>query len=521
MQFTQGLHRAAQQRPTAVSTTCNGRMRTFFETRDRVARLAAGLVGIGMTRASRICILSLNSDRYLEAYLGIAWMGAISVPANYRWSNPELIYSINDADCVTLIVDDQFVPAIDALRQGCPGLRHVIFAGDGPCPEGAISYEQLVGSNEPIDDVGAHGDDLLGIFYTGGTTGAPKGVMLSHMNVCSSSLSMLAEGVFEDGARGLHVAPMFHLADMLMIGCLLLRGCEHVMLPHFRPDTVFDVIEQRGITDTLIVPAMLQALVDHPDLSKRDLSSLRNVLYGASPASEALIERATSALPDVGLLQGYGMTEVAAFLSALPREMHTAEGRKKKKLRSAGRASYHVQLRVVDEEDQEVPRGTIGEIIARGPNIMQGYLNKPEATKEALRNGWMHTGDLAYMDYDGYVFIVDRLKDMIISGGENIYSTEVENAIARHPAIAACAVVGLPCAEMGERVHAAIVLKAGAALTLDELRDHCRSLIAGYKCPKSLAILDVLPLSGAGKVLKTELRSAYLGRQNDAIDDNA
>ncbi|MDR2857685.1 MAG: long-chain-fatty-acid--CoA ligase [Novosphingobium sp.] len=509
MQFTQGLHRAVQQKPDAVATSCNDRVRTFAETGDRVARLAAGFVGLGLTRESRICILALNSDRYLEAYLAIAWMGAISVPANCRWSNAELIYSINDADCTALIVDDQFSTAVPALREGCPGLREVIFAGDGPCPEGAIPCEALIGNSPGIDDVGAHGNDLLGIFYTGGTTGAPKGVMLSHSNICSSSLAMLAEGLFAEGARGLHIAPMFHLADMLMIGCLLLRGCEHVMLPHFKPDAVFSAIEERRVTDTLVVPAMLQALVDHPDIAKRDLGSLRNVLYGASPASEALIERATDALPGVGLMQGYGMTEVAAFLTALPREMHTPEGRKRNKLRSAGRAGYHVQLRVVDAEDREVPRGTIGEIIARGPNIMQGYLNKPEATGEALRNGWMHTGDLAYMDDDGYVFIVDRLKDMIISGGENVYSTEVENAIARHPAVASCAVVGIPCDEMGEKVHAAIVLKSGMSLTLDELREHCRTLIAGYKCPRSLVIVDALPLSGAGKILKTALRAPY------------
>jgi long-chain acyl-CoA synthetase len=214
-------------------------------------------------------------------------------------------------------------------------------------------------------------------------------------------------------------------------------------------------------------------------------------------------------------MQVYGMTETSAVMTVLPWSMHTPEGRKQNKLRSGGRSSLHVQVRIVDDQDRERPRGEVGEIIARGPNVMQGYLNKPEATQAALRGGWMHTGDMGYMDDDGYVFIVDRLKDMIISGGENVYSAEVENAIARHPAVAACAVIGIPCKEMGEKVHAAVVLKSGQSLTSEDLYAHCKTLIAGYKCPRSIEVRESLPVSGAGKVLKTELRKPYwegLGR---------
>ena len=518
MQFTQGLHRAVQQRPDAVATVCNGRLRSFRELRDRVARLAGGLRSLGVARGERVCILALNSDRFLETYLGLAWLGAVVNPANFRWSAAEIVYSLKDSGCSVLIVDDQFAPMIGAIREGHPSLRCVIHAGDGATPSGAESFEALIERSAAVPDVEAGGDELFGIFYTGGTTGAPKGVMLSHANVCSSALALLAEGALPETTAVLHAAPMFHLADMMLTTCTLLRGGEHVMLPVFKPDAALDLIESRRLTDLLLVPAMMQMLIDSPAMKGRDTSSVRRIMYGASPASEALLDRAMTTIPTAGLMQVYGMTETSAVMTVLPWSMHTPEGRKQQKLRSGGRASLHVQVRIVDEQDRERPRGEVGEIIARGPNVMQGYLNKPEATEAALKGGWMHTGDMGYMDDDGYVFIVDRLKDMIISGGENVYSAEVENAIARHPAVAACAVIGIPCQEMGEKVHAAVVLKPGQELSSEALYAHCKSLIAGYKCPRSLEVRESLPVSGAGKVLKTELRKRYWEGRERAVN---
>lgn len=517
MQFTQGLHRAVQQQPDAIATVCKDRRRTFRELHDRVAKLAGAMQGLGIGRGTRVCILALNSDRYLESYLAIAWLGAVVNPANFRWSAPEVIYSLNDSDSVALIVDDQFAPMCEAIKAGTPGLRHVIFAGDGALPAGTLSYETLLADAPPIADAGVGGDALFGVFYTGGTTGKPKGVMLSHLNVCSSGLSLLGEGALPEGAVGLHAAPMFHLADMMLSTCLLLRGGRHVMLPVFKPDAVLDLIEAEKLTDLLLVPAMLQAFVDFPATRTRDLSTVRQIMYGASPASEALLDRTLAAMPNVNLMQVYGMTEMSAVMTLLPPRDHAPATRTGNRLRSGGRASYHVQVRIVDEQDVELPRGQVGEIIARGPNVMIGYLNKPEASAEALKNGWMHTGDMGYMDDDGYVFIVDRLKDMIISGGENIYSVEVENAVAKHPAVAAVAVIGVPDAAMGEKVHAAVVLKAGAELTQDALYAHCKELIAGYKCPRSLEIREALPVSGAGKVLKTELRKPFWEGRDRAV----
>ena len=255
---------------------------------------------------------------------------------------------------------------------------------------------------------------------------------------------------------------------------------------------------------------MIQMIVDHPAMQKpRNLSALQTIVYGASPISEAVLERAMAALPGVGFVQAYGMTELSPVATVNPAWAHTLEGRTRGKLRAAGRASFITQVKVVDAQGNEVPRGTVGEVVVRGPNVMQGYWNKPEMTAQAVRDGWMHTGDGAYMDEEGFIFIADRLKDMIISGGENIYSAEVENAIAQHPAVAACAVVGIPSTEWGELVHAVVVLKPGQEASPETLVAHCKSLIAGYKCPRSVAFTEALPLSGAGKVLKTKLREPF------------
>ncbi len=519
MYLTQGLHRALQKHPDRIAAICDDRETSFRSLADRVSRLAAGLSFLthGCERC-RVGILSFNSDHYLEAYLAIAWMGGVAVPVNYRWSAAEIAFALNDAKVDLLLVGPEFIDLATGLRADCPALRELVFLGRASPPEGLVSADALITEHAPMPDTRTGEDNLLGIFYTGGTTGRAKGVMLTHRNILSSGLAALGAGPFGEGAVSLHVAPMFHLADMLLLTATLLRGGTHVIQPAFDPAKMLEIIETRKVTDTLVVPAMLAAAVNHPQICVRDLSSLRYLLYGASPAPETLLVQTLEKLPHVNLVQGYGMTESAALICFLLPDAHrdTANGQR---LRSAGQAALDVEVKIVDAADNEVPAGEIGEIACRGPNVMQGYWGMEEATRETIRNGWLHTGDVGKMDDAGFVYIVDRAKDMIISGGENVYSSEVENVIAAHPAVAAVAVIGIPDAAMGERVHAAVVLRAGVSeLRLEDLQAGCRSRLAGYKLPRSMEVLEALPMSGAGKVLKTEIRKPHWAGRDRGVN---
>lgn len=517
MHLTQGLERAVQQHPDRIATICGSRLQTFAELKDRVARIAAALRTQGVARGDRVAILALNSDHFLEAYLAVAWAGAVVVPVNFRWTAAEIAFSLNDSECGAILVDQAHLEVAEDLKSLSPGLGTFLLMGVEMAVEGFTCLETLIPAVQPLQEPSYTGSELLGIFYTGGTTGRSKGVMLTHANLCSSGLSMLSEGVFEEGCIALHVAPMFHLADMLMTACVIIRGGAHVFLPAFSPDAVLRLVAEHKVTDTLVVPAMLQALVDCPTRPEHETASLSNILYGASPAPESLMRRAMEAFPNARLTQGYGMTESAALICVLPWRQHAGSPGQPSRLRAAGRSTYDVLVRIVDADGHEAPRGEVGEIVAKGPNVMQGYLNLPDETAKALNGGWLHTGDMAWMDDEGYVFIVDRAKDMIISGGENIYSSEVENAIASHPVVAANAIIGIPQAQMGESVHAVVVLRPGCDLTLDDLQAHCRKLIAGYKLPRSLELRDSLPISGAGKVLKTELRRPYWSGRDRSV----
>jgi acyl-CoA synthetase (AMP-forming)/AMP-acid ligase II len=330
--------------------------------------------------------------------------------------------------------------------------------------------------------------------------------MLSHTNLLTSALGMAATGEFMgQGGRLLHAAPMFHLADGAAWAAQTALGGTHVMIPQFSPVAVAAAIEAHRVTDVLLVPTMIQMLVDSPDTADADLSSLARLYYGASPISEAVLDRAAKRLPTTAFTQAYGMTELAPGATLLTTADHATERLR----RSAGRALPHAEVRIVDAEDNEVPTGVPGEVVCRGANVMLGYWNRPEETAQALRGGWMHTGDGGFLDERGYLFIVDRVKDMIVSGGENVYSVEVENALASHPAVATCAVIGVPDDQWGERVHAVVVTVPGATPTERELYEHVRALIAAYKAPRSVEFVTALPMSGAGKVLKRELRAPY------------
>jgi long-chain acyl-CoA synthetase len=508
-QLTQALHRTMRHRPAEIAYADGGGRRSYAALGARAARLAAALAALGAAKGARIGILAHNSGRYLETMLGAWWLGAAINPVNIRWSAAEIAYSLDDCDTGILVIDQAFAPMAGELRARSKALTTLIYSGPGPAPEGMLSYETLIAETPPMADSETGGDSLAGVFYTGGTTGHPKGVMLTHNGLLSNTIGALLEVPFAEDEAVLIAAPLFHLAGTCILLRALLRGCRIVLLPGFNAPAAMRAIETERVSFTLLVPTMIQMLVDHPELPAHDLSSLRRIMYGASPIGEGLLVRAMARLPAASFIQAYGLTETSGPFTILPAIYHTPEGRAPDRLRSAGRPFWGMEMRIVDADGQFAPSGQVGEIAVRGLGVMAGYWQKPEQTAAALRDGLLHSGDAGYMDDEGFLFIVDRVKDMIVSGGENVYSTEVESAISKHPDVAACAVFGIPSERWGEAVHAVVVLKDGAETSGEQIRAHCKTLIAGYKCPGSVEFRDSLPVSGAGKTLKHVLREPF------------
>lgn len=516
MYLTQPLHKALRECPGREALVFADRRSTYRDLVRQVATLASVLKGLGLKEGERAGILALNSDRYVTFVFGVLWAGGVFNTVNIRWSPVEIAYSLDDCDTRVLFVDDEFVPLIEEVRAQSKSLETVVYIGEKACPEGMLNLAELMAGAEPVDDAGRSGDQLACILYTGGTTGAPKGVMLSHANLYTCSIGAVMPACRGDGVVGLHSAPFFHVAGVGLILQLTLRLGTHVIVPRFEEVAVMSAIQRERVVETFLVPTMMRAVLAHPRFPEFDLSSLRCMMYGASPIDSTLLKKAMTAWPEASFLQLYGMTELSPVVCILPDYCHS-DAAYADKLMAAGLPAHMAEVRVVDSEDNEVPRGQVGEIVARGPMVMRGYWNKPEQTEEALRRGWMHTGDAGYMDDAGYVFLVDRIKDMVVTGGENVYSVEVEDALLRMPAIAQCAVIGVPDEKWGERVHAVIVLAAGAEAAEADIVAHCKTLIANYKCPRSFEFVDEMPLSGAGKILKYKLKEAHWSGQGRRI----
>jgi long-chain acyl-CoA synthetase len=486
------LGRAEKLFATKTAAVDGDVLLTYRELAGRCRRLAGALAGLGVVRGERVSVLMANGHRYLECLFAVPGAGAVVVPLNNRLAVPEFRYILGDA-CVRVLVVDEAHAALG--EQLASDVEHVVRVPD--------RYEQLLaGADEvPLGD-GVGEGDLAGLFYTGGTTGAAKGVMLSHRNLMANALHITISLAYSDRDVYLHCAPMFHLGDGASTFSVTWVGGTHVFVPAFEPGLVLETIARDKVTHTLMVPTMLAAVNGHPAASTTDLSSMRLVLHGAAPIAGELLRRSIETF-GCSFSQGYGMTEGAPAVTMLTEEERLVDD---ERLRSAGREIVGVEMAVMHEDGSPCGVGEVGEVVARGPNFMLGYWNKPAETAAALRDGWYWTQDLGYLDAEGYLFLVDRAKDMIISGGENVYSIEVEDAIMSHPAVLECAVVGLPDDTWGERVHAAVVLKPGAVLDAEGLVEHCTERIARYKTPRSVEFLDELPKSGAGKILKRELR---------------
>jgi long-chain acyl-CoA synthetase len=507
--LTQGLRRAVQIKPNGVATHFAGRRRTWQQSLERISRIAGALSALHVRAGDRVAILALNSDRYFELMYAIPWIGAAMVPINTRLAGPEIEYILADSGAVALFIDTTMSHHLTTLDGKMRGVRETIWMDDTSSPEGMLHFEDLA-NYEMADDAGAADDDLAGLFYTGGTTGRAKGVMLSHTNLVVNALNGVAGIGFNADTTYIHSGPMFHLADGASTFGVTLSGGRHAFVPRFEPVEVLQTIQTEKVTHAQFVPTMINMLVNHPRFGEFDISTLSFILYGASPMPEGVLRKAMQVMRHVRLMHAYGMTEAAPIVTLLDPRYTTLDGPFAGRLKSCGQAAPACEVKVVDTDRREVPRGTMGELAIRGANIMKGYWNKPSETAAVLDDGWYYSGDGATMDEEGFVYIVDRLKDMIISGGENIYSAEVENAVSLMEGVAEVAVIGVPDERWGERVHAIIVPKPGANLTAEAVLEHCRGQIAGYKCPRSVDFRNAsLPLSGAGKVLKRELREPY------------
>ncbi|MEU8122032.1 AMP-binding protein [Spirillospora sp. NPDC049024] len=505
MHITHIVHRALQLAPDEPVTAYGDRFRTAREQADRVARLAGALRERGAGGGDPVGMLALGSDRYLEFFLAVAWADGVFHPVNPAWSTQEMIYALAESRTRILFVDDAFLDRLGEIRDACPELREVVHVGDGPAPDGMPGFEELISRTEPVEDARRGGDAPAGIVYTSGTSGRAKGVVVAHGRLVHSAMTMPAR-VPCHGLPGGHMLITSNFSSISMLVTWLVQGMWGglTVVPRTTDvDGLLDAIERHRVTHAPFAPGTLQQIVDHPGIAARDLSSMLSIAYGAAPITEALLGRVMEAFPNAAFHQWYGMNEFG-LATLLPPEDHVA-GRK---LRSAGRPAIGAEVRIVDDAGADLPQGEVGEIIVRTGALMLGYLNKPEETARTLRDGWVHTGDGGYLDEDGYLHIVDRIKDVINVDGWNVYSTEVEQAVASHPAVAAVAVIGIPDDKPGEKVHAVVVLKHGRAASEDELRRHCEPLIA-WKTPTSYEFVDALPLSTTGKVLKRELRKPY------------
>lgn len=537
------LELAATVWPDRAASTYGGRTLSWRETRRRCRAQATLFADAGVERGDRVAYLGFNSNVCFEGYFSPAAIGAVFVPLNFRLAVGELIECLEDCAPKVLICEPGFYSQALAIVAQVEGILRVLVTGPsadfaqaqsaGVDVEGArvelpntfASLEQGVAdclaASRFVETEPSVGDETLILFYTGGTTGRSKGVMLSNRNFLCNTAGSIPLYSMQEGWRFLIVGPLFHIAAGARIFSCAALGGHAIILPKFDVPEVLESIATHRINSATLVPTMFQMLIDHPLFASADLSSMEMVASGAAPMPMALQHRVIAAFDGIKLYQTYGMTEAAPIVTSLDAKYHVVSGPGSEKLGSVGKPAPHVELRIVDEHGAELAPGETGEVLARGDNIMTGYWRLPEQTAEALRGGWYHTGDAGYLDADGFLFLEGRVKDMIVSGGENIYPIEIENVLASHPAVHQCAVIGVPHDTWGEAVHAVVLLEAEceAPPSERELIDYCRARIATYKCPVGVSFrTEPMPLSPINKILKTELRKPFWeGRSSSLV----
>ena len=503
------LARHAHTIPDRTALRFDGFGLTYRVLDGRVSRLANALAARGVQAGDRIAVLSMNSIETVESYLAAIRLGGVCVPVNFRLTAPELAYALNDSGAVAVVVEARFAGVLASAREQAPGVHACLVIGDST-EFGDIGddYERALSTAEPQNqqsDIDEHAPAF--IMYTSGTTGRPKGAVLTHYNLMVHAFSSNAHlGVTSDDRVALFGAPLFHIAGVSGFLFNLLVGGTMVLIPTggFDPEATVALLEKERVSNCFFVPSQWQAICATPSLEHRDLSALRRISWGAAPASTTLLRTMFGAFPQAQVTTAFGQTECSPVTTYLRGEDAI------RKIGSIGTPMLNVEVRVVDDEMNDVPRGAIGEIVYRGPHVMKEYWNNPEATAEAFAGGWFHSGDLVRQDEDGYFYVVDRKKDMIISGGENIYCAEVEDVLADHPKIAEVALIGVPDPTWGETPLAIIVPRDPAdPPTPDEVEKHSRANLAGYKRPRRIALAETLPRNPSGKVLKTELRAAH------------
>lgn len=491
--FADPLFRAVQIAADKTALIDQGQRYSYAQLADRCARLAAGLYKLGLQKGDRVAIWSDNNHQYIESYVAIPAAGLVVVPLNTRHAEPELRYALEDSGTRVLITDRDASSMADICD-------HIIPLGD--------AYETLLQADPMRLGSEVTETDLAGLFYTGGTTGKSKGVMLSHRNLLANTFHWLTSVPQTDQYVTLVMAPLFHAAGSNGVLASIWTAGTQITLGAFEPEQVLDIIQAERVSLTLGVPTMLAAIAEAQHANPRSVDTVRAIAHGGSPIATEVVRRTATAFPNAEMIEVYGATELSPLTTALRNEQNLLDD---ERARSCGQSIPGTEIRVLDTSGQEVPRGDIGEVVVRGPNVMDGYWNKPEQTAEVLKDGAYWTGDLGYMDDAGYVFLVDRSKDMIVSGGENVYCTEVEEVLYKHPAVLEAAVYGIPDEKWGEAVHATVVPRAEHSNVAPEaILEYCREQIAGYKVPKGIAIRqEALPKSGPGKVLKRELRAPF------------